>query len=108
LADPIAPYDFEQQVKDEPKSSAPWLELIVQGERAFQNYNDRCDNVDRLFADMNYLANITRDRQYNLLVKHRDHQARHLCAASHPSRNHQVQGSSPDLSHLQRIPGAQC
>jgi hypothetical protein len=66
LADPIAPYDFEQMVKDEPKSSAPWLELIVQGERAFQNYNDRADNVDRLFADMNYLSNITRDRQYNL------------------------------------------
>lgn len=66
MADPIAPYDFEQQVKDEPKSSAPWIELIVQGERAFQNYNDRSDNVDRLYADMNYLANITRDRVYNL------------------------------------------
>jgi len=66
MADPIAPYDFEQMVKDEPKSSAPWIELIVQGERAFQNYNDRSDNVDKLYADMNYLANITRDRQFNL------------------------------------------
>lgn len=66
MADPIAPYDFDQMVKDEPKSSAPWIELIIQGERAFQNYNDRADNVDRLYADMNYLANVTRDRQYNL------------------------------------------
>lgn len=66
MADPIAPYDFDQLVKDEPKSSAPWIELIVQAERAFQNYNDRCDNVDRLYADMNYLSNVTREREYNL------------------------------------------
>lgn len=66
MADPIAPFDFEELVKDEPKSSAPWIELIVQGERAFQNYNDRADNVDRLYADMNYLANITRERQFAL------------------------------------------
>lgn len=66
MADPIAPYDFDQLVKDEPKSSAPWIELIVQAERAFQNYNDRADNVDRLYADMNYLSNVTREREYNL------------------------------------------
>lgn len=66
MADPIAPYDFDQLVKDEPKSSAPWIELIVQAERAFQNYNDRCDNVDRLYADMNYLSDVTREREYNL------------------------------------------
>lgn len=66
MADPIAPYDFEQLVKDEPKSSAPWIELIIQAERAFQNYNDRCDNVDRLYADMNYLSNVTREREYSL------------------------------------------
>lgn len=66
MADPIAPYDFEQLVKDEPKSSAPWIELIVQGERAFQNYNTRCDNVDKLYADMNALGSLSRDRAYNL------------------------------------------
>lgn len=66
MADPIAPYDFEQLVKDEPKSSAPWIELIIQGERAFQDYNTRSDNVDRLYADMNVLGNIARDREYSL------------------------------------------
>lgn len=66
MVDPIAPYDFEQQVKDEPKSSAPWIELIIQAERAFQDYNTRADNVDRLYADMNTLGNNARDREYSL------------------------------------------
>lgn len=62
----VLPDDFAQLVKDEPKSSAPWMELIIQAERAFQDYNDKADTIDRLYADMNYLGNVARDREYAL------------------------------------------
>lgn len=60
------PNSFEEQIEREPKSSAPWYELIVQAQRAFQDYNDRCDRVDKLYADMNALGNASRDREYQL------------------------------------------
>ncbi len=62
----VDPTSFEAELKREPKSSAPWMELIVQAQRAFQDYNDKSDTIDKLYADMNYLGSVTRDREYAL------------------------------------------
>lgn len=51
----------------EPKASKPWLAMLEDYEDAFDDYNHRADNIDKLFADLEKLANNTRDREFQLL-----------------------------------------
>lgn len=57
---------FAEEVRREPKSSAPWMELVIQAERAFQDYQSKSDVIDKLYADMDYLGQTVRDREYQL------------------------------------------
>lgn len=54
----------------EPKSSKTWLALITQSEKAFSDYQQRCDNIDRLFASLSALAGSSgaglKDREFQL------------------------------------------
>ena len=61
----------EGQVQDDyssepPKSSKPYLDAIKESEKAFEQYNDKADNIDKLYADLARLANGTRDRQFQM------------------------------------------
>lgn len=47
-------------------SATQWLKLIADGERAFADYNTRCDNIDRLYANLARLAGVGRDKQMQL------------------------------------------
>jgi len=60
LPDGSAAEDFDT------KAAAPWLNLIEQAEAAFQTYNDRCDKVDRLYANLERLGKQDRDREMSL------------------------------------------
>lgn len=51
---------------DEPRSSAPWLKAIADAEKAFKDYQDKADNIDKQFANLARLANTTRDREMQL------------------------------------------
>lgn len=52
---------------NEPKSSKPWLTMIVDAQKAGQDdYNDRCDNIDKRYSDFERLANTTRDREFQI------------------------------------------
>jgi hypothetical protein len=56
-------------VKVEPKggrSSKPWLKLITDAEKVYQTYQDKCDSIDKLYADLEKLSNVARDRQFQL------------------------------------------
>jgi hypothetical protein len=51
---------------DEPESSRAWLALIKHAEKEFQAYQDKADNIDKLYASLDKLANTTRDRQFQM------------------------------------------
>jgi hypothetical protein len=50
----------------EPKSSKAWLAMITDAEKVFKDYQDKADNIDKLYANLDRLASTTRDRQFQL------------------------------------------
>jgi len=58
--------DEEYSVEKAPKSARAWLAAIKEAQAAFKGYQDRCDGIDRLYADLDKLANSARDRQFQM------------------------------------------
>lgn len=50
----------------EPKNSKPWLDMICEAERVYSDYQDKADHIDKLYADLDKLGSVTRDRQFQL------------------------------------------
>lgn len=48
------------------RSAKAWLKLIDDAERAFELYQDKCDNIDKLYANLERLGNVARDREMQL------------------------------------------
>lgn len=69
-AAPDAPIDDkdseEQGSSKEPRSSKEWLGAIADAEKAFHTYQEKADNIDKLYAELERLASTTRDRQFQL------------------------------------------
>lgn len=55
----------EQAVADA-KDSKPWLDMIEEAEKAFKTWQDRADGIDKLYADLEKLAAVGRDRQFQM------------------------------------------
>ncbi|RWG02559.1 hypothetical protein [Mesorhizobium sp.] len=50
-----------------PKSSKGWLKLITDQEKAgYADYQERCTNIQKRYADLARLASITRDREFQI------------------------------------------
>ncbi|RVA35041.1 hypothetical protein EN935_05040, partial [Mesorhizobium sp. M7D.F.Ca.US.004.03.1.1] len=50
-----------------PKSSKGWLKLIKDQEKAgFADYQERCTNIQKRYAELARLASITRDREFQI------------------------------------------
>jgi hypothetical protein len=56
--------EFNPQV--EPKNSKAWLNLIRESEDAFEDWNARCDNIDKQFASLERLSRNTRDKEFQM------------------------------------------
>lgn len=56
--------DYEPSV--EPKSSKAWLNILRDAEKVFEDYQRRADKIDKLYADLGYLAQATREREFAL------------------------------------------
>ena len=56
--------DYDPQV--EPKSAKAWLNLLTESEEAFREYNDRCDNIDKQYANLSRLADMHRDKEFQM------------------------------------------
>jgi hypothetical protein len=56
--------DFDPSLDKE--SSKAWLNLIEDAEKALEDWQDKSDSIDKLFADLLKLASSTRDRQFAL------------------------------------------
>jgi hypothetical protein len=50
----------------QPKSSKAWLEMIGDAERVFRTYQDKANNIDKLYANLERLSKDTRDREFQL------------------------------------------
>lgn len=55
---PIDPTDL--------KSSRGWLALITKAETAFRTWQDKSDSIDKLYANLETLSSLSRDRQFQL------------------------------------------
>ncbi|WP_427351143.1 hypothetical protein [Erwinia amylovora] len=70
----IVEYDFPgggQEDEDggdiKTKPSAPWLNRLERADKAgFSNYQNRCTKIEKLYADLEHLANNARDREMQL------------------------------------------
>jgi len=59
--------ETEAEKRLETKSSKPWLTMITRaGKAGFDDYNDRCDNIDKRFASLERLASAARDREFQI------------------------------------------
>jgi hypothetical protein len=57
-------HDYNPAV--EPKKAKAWLNLLLESEEAFQDWNDHCDNIDRQYAHMGRLASLSRDKEFQM------------------------------------------
>jgi hypothetical protein len=56
--------DFDPSIDKE--SSKAWLNLIEDAEKSLKDWQDKSDNIDKRFADLSRLANVGRDREFQL------------------------------------------
>jgi hypothetical protein len=60
--------EFDPQAVEaiDPKSSKAWLNLLEESEDAFDDYNKRCDNIDKQYANLARLADMARDKEFQM------------------------------------------
>lgn len=58
--------DDELDPSIKPKSARAWLAQIKASQDAFEDYQNRADNIDKIYGDLDKLANAARDRQFQL------------------------------------------
>lgn len=65
--DDIRHDDLEFNVTLEPKSAKAWLNLLIESEKAFERWNDHCDNIDKIYASLERLSVYGRDKEFQML-----------------------------------------
>lgn len=58
--------DGTTEPSPEAKSSRWWLAQITTARKAFEDYQDKADRIDKLYADLNQLSSNSRDREFAL------------------------------------------
>jgi len=58
--------DLEFNPALEPKSAKAWLNLLEESEKAFDDWNDHCDNIDKRFANLERLTGKARAREFQM------------------------------------------
>lgn len=51
---------------EHPRDAKPWLDMLAEAKRVDQKYHDKCDNIDKLYADLDALSKETTDRQFQI------------------------------------------
>ena len=69
----LAPSDQDERFEDaeynpalEPEKAKAWLNLLQESEKAFEEWNAACDNIEKLYANLEILRNQHREKQFNL------------------------------------------
>jgi hypothetical protein len=58
--------DQEYNPAIEPEKAKAWINMLIESEKAFEEYNACCDNLEKLYANLELLRSQTRDRMFNL------------------------------------------
>lgn len=58
--------DLEFNPALEPKKAQAWLNLLEESEKAFEKWNERCDNIEKLYANLEKLASMARDKEFQM------------------------------------------
>jgi len=73
IAAELAPIDEDERSGDaeynpamEPEKATAWLNMLRESEKAFEEWNASCDNIEKAYANLEFLRSTTRDRQFNL------------------------------------------
>jgi hypothetical protein len=64
MADEYEAGEAEPEAKD--RNAAPWLALITDATKCMQKYQDKCDNIDKLYADLDALSKDAGDREFQI------------------------------------------
>jgi hypothetical protein len=64
--DDIRHDDIEFDPALEPKEAKAWLNLLEEAEDAFEKWNSHCDKIDRQFASLDRLSNMSRDKEFQM------------------------------------------
>lgn len=66
MADTFHVEDEDMEPSKEPQSSKAWLNLITDAEKAFNAYQTKADNIDKVYAELERMTKATRDREFAL------------------------------------------
>ena len=66
VEDDLRDEDLSYNPAVEPESAEAWLNLLLESEKAFEDWNDHCDKIDKMYASLERLANMGRDRQFQM------------------------------------------
>jgi hypothetical protein len=58
--------DLEYNPSLEPKSAKAWINLLEESEKAFEDWNMHCDNIDKRYANLGRLTTMARDREFQM------------------------------------------
>src|SRR5262245_65124335 len=50
----------------EPEKAKAWLNLLEESEEAFEKWNDHCDNIERLYANLERLNVQSREKEFQM------------------------------------------
>ena len=64
VGDDLRHDDLEFDPRLEPKKATAWLNLLEESEDAFEPWNNHCDKIDKLYADLTRLASVSRDKEF--------------------------------------------
>ena len=56
--------DHEFNPAVEPKSAKAWINLLEESEGVFSGWNDHCDRIDKLYASLERLSSMSRDKEF--------------------------------------------
>ena len=65
--DDIRHDELEFDPSIEPQSAKAWLNLLQESEDAFEKWNHHCDNIDKMYASLERLAQDGREKQFQML-----------------------------------------
>jgi hypothetical protein len=71
--EPVKPVEADVRFEDqdynpamEPKKAKAWLNLLLESEDAFEDWNNHCDKIDRQYASLQRLSGMTRDKEFQM------------------------------------------
>jgi hypothetical protein len=64
--DDLRSEDNEYNPAIEPKSAKAWINLLTESEDAFEDWNNHCDMIDRQYASLAKLAQMGRDKEFQM------------------------------------------